>query len=867
VKQNGSKREFNYAPKTNENGALTTYKVGMPFKKIVRVLDSLYCGDTGFSIYRVEEKENIFIVKGVFPTKIQLGRYYEIEGKISVWGNEKQVEISNYRTIYPSDREGIVNILKGLYGLDMKANQLYDICGPDVLKEIRTSPEEVAKKISGLGLPPAKVLQWQQQLQAPEQVEEAAQILMSYGLKPQKTKELLDEYGPEVAKKLGKNPYDLMRYIEGFSFRDCDQIAIESGIRFDELERISEAALYGLKEVTESGGNTYATEQDFFETVKYYAGYPLNFRQAQAVLKQAKTLNRKVLKYAIGKNKVTVDSTDLAEKMRRWKENTKRGAFSYLLYRCSDAQIKQALDVLMTAGSVVRDCYNGTVQYRTSKYAVYEKKIAEDVERILNGEKETFDTEAVEATIYKVLNKRSREAGKRLILEKRQMAALQLICASSEGAFVLTGPAGSGKTFVLGLVLEVFRYLYQAKNKSFCPRILAPTGKAAKVAELSTGLSSSTIQRFVGYVTDTDEAIDGADLYVVDETSMVDEELLSAMLRVIPSHARVIFVGDRNQLPSIGAGSCLRDIIESGCVPCINLNVVKRQESSSGVLLNANKILEGKEIKTERVNRYGDKGNAYVVMKKSPIQAREQIITVVKRAGIKSFHQEKIQVVCPKKRGETGTYIMNLLIQKAINPYRTETGAEEDRYPASDELKYQDIAGKIHCERLYFQINDRVIHIKNDYKMEWYRKDPIEGLRLTGKQGIVNGETGVIEKISCSRETERTVAKIIVRYGSEYIIYEGDKIKELMHAYAITIHRAQGSQWPAVLCPIMDSDYIMLSRQLLYTMYTRAQYTFFLIGSPKAIMYGIKNETPIKRKTMLREELIKQIRGEKNTKT
>lgn len=859
-----SEKRFNYTPKTSENGVLASYKAGAKFKRTVRVLDNLYYSDDGFALYRVEEKENVFIVKGVFPTSMHLGSYYEIEGKVSMQANEKQVEITAYRTVYPSDREGIVNVLKGLYGLDVKANELYDTCGPDVLEKIRTSPKEIAQEINSLGFPQSKVLQWQQQLQMPEREERAIQILLSYGLEPKRVKELLDECGVEITEQLKKNPYLLMDYVQKQSFQDCDRIALENGTQFDDFERLRNATLYGLKRITERGGHTYATEQDFFEAVKYHAGYPLNFRQAQAILKQARALNRKVLKYSIGDNKVAVDTEDLAQRIQDWKREAERRTFSYLLYHCRDDKIEQTINVLMTAGSVVCDHCNGTIRYRISKYAVYEKKIAEDIERILNGTRDAFNSRTVEKAIYEVLNERSRNMGKLLVLEEKQMVSLKLICGSSKGVFVLTGPAGSGKTFILSLVLEVLQRLYQMQNKDFYPRILAPTGKAAKVAESSTGMPASTIHRFVGYVTGTDRFIDGADMYVVDEMSMVDEELLSLMLRLVPSHAKLILVGDRNQLPSIGAGSCLRDIAESGCVPVVNLDVVKRQEKTSGILLNANKILAGKAIKTERINRNGDAGNAYVVIREDPIQAREQIIEVARRAGIRRFQEEKIQVICPRKSGETGTYIMNLLIQKAVNPYSPGAGLERNRYPASNELKYQDETGKVHCERLYFQTGDRVIHIKNDYKMEWYRKDPAEGLRLTGRQGIVNGETGVIERIYGVKEGTKTTMRIVVRYGNEYVIYEGSKIKEIMHAYAITIHRAQGSQWPIVLCPIMDNDYIMLSRQLLYTMYTRAQSTFFLVGSLRAIMGAIKNNIPIKRQTMLQEELIRQLRRGEN---
>ena len=861
MSQYNKEKGFNYIPRTKENGALAAYKSGETIKSVVRILDRIYYRENGFSIFRVEEKENIFIIKGVFPTKISLGNYYEIVGKVLIKDGEKQVEVSNYKTVYPSDREGVINILKSLHGLDMDANQLYDKCGPEVLNLIRESPIDVMSKAGALGYSQDKVLLWQQQLQSSEPMEEAVQALLACGLKSEKIKELLDEYGSEITKQLKENPYLLMDCMENISFRDCDQVALRNGIRFDNFERLRKAALFGLKRITIQAGHTYADEQDFLESVRRYAGYPLNYQQAQGILKQAKRLNRRTLKYAIGNNKVAVDTADLIEKIEAWKSEKKRVPFSYPLYQCSDIQFKRTTDILLTAGSIVCDDFDGRMRYRLSKYAVYEKKISDHIERIMTGTRETFDSEVVKKAILDIVNKQSEKTGKQFILEEKQMEAVESICSSGGGVFVLTGPAGSGKTFVLGIIIEVFQFLYQSRMRDFYPRILAPTGKAAKVAQRSTGLAASTIHRFVGYMSGIDGLVDEADLYVIDEASMVDEELLSTVLGLIPSHARLILVGDRNQLPSIGAGSCLRDIIESDCVPSINLNVVKRQENFSGILINANKILKGTAIETERVDRDGDKGNAYVVIKESAIQAREQILMVVKRAGLRRFHQDEIQVICPQKKGETGTYVMNLLIQKMVNPYRPE--ASEDRYPASDELKYRDSEGKTHTECLYFQVNDRVIHIKNDYKMEWYRKDPVEGFRLTGRQGIANGEIGRIAKILHPKSAEKTIQRIVVRYENEYLFYEGSKIKELMHAYAITIHRAQGSQWPIVLCPIMDSDYIMLNRQLLYTMYTRAQSTFFLTGSHRAIMRGIENDMPIRRKTMLREELMRKFGVEK----
>ena len=181
MSQYNKEKGFNYIPKTKENGALAAYKSGETIKSVVRILDRIYYRENGFSIFRVEEKENIFIIKGVFPTKISLGNYYEIVGKVLIKDGEKQVEVSNYKTVYPSDREGIINILKSLHGLDMDANQLYDKCGPEVLNLIRESPIEVMSKAGALGYSQDKVLLWQQQLQSSEPMEEAVQALLACG--------------------------------------------------------------------------------------------------------------------------------------------------------------------------------------------------------------------------------------------------------------------------------------------------------------------------------------------------------------------------------------------------------------------------------------------------------------------------------------------------------------------------------------------------------------------------------------------------------------------------------------------------------------------------------------------------------------
>ena len=849
---------FNYAPETKETGALSAYRDGTRVTKVVRVLNLLFLNrETGYRVLQVEENDRIFTIKGYFPTEISLNGYYEVDGEVRTRNGEKQLDVSSYKTTVPTDKEGVINVLQTLHGLDTRAHKLYSICGPMVIEQIKKDPDAVAKKMKGLGFGPKEVRDWQNQLLSGAAAEEATHILLGYGIKAAKAKKLLDDYGPEIAEKIKKNPYLLMEHMDGLTFFECDEIALKAGYALDGLDRVQEAVKYGLRCITSKEGHTCATKREFVQACRYYVSHPLPIADARRILREAETQREpRTLIYMLGNNRVEIDVQKLKAAIRR---DGLRKNFAYPLYRCPNDVLSNAVNGLLTKGTIVREQIGEMSYYRLAEYALYERKISEMLARVEKGRGRPYSATLVEEIMDSVVKERSKRQGQAVVLEHRQKEAVKTICSTPGGVFVLTGPAGSGKTFVLGIIIDVMRRLFRQGGRTYTTQVLAPTGKAAKVAERSTGIPASTIHRFIGKVSDGAAVQSTADAFIIDEFSMVDEELFAGLAKRIPSSSKLIIMGDIEQLASIGPGACLRDVILSTAVPCVKLDVVKRQAGNSGILVNANRIIAGQMIRTERVSPNGDRNNAYFIPEDDPITARDKIIALVKRAGLRQLQEEKLQVLCPKKRGETGTYVMNYIIQQELNPYHPgadSLNAESDRASLPIEVEYTDSSGAVHNDSLYFQVNDRVIHIRNNYEMEWYHRTPLGDLAPSGRVGIMNGETGVIERIYLAQIGTSLVQRIVVRYGNDYVYYDGDAKSELMLAYAITIHKAQGSQWPIVLCPVLGGDYGMLNRQLLYTMITRAEDTFFLIGCKQAMEHGIRNIDAKERRTLLKECLV-----------
>lgn len=379
--------------------------------------------------------------------------------------------------------------------------------------------------------------------------------------------------------------------------------------------------------------------------------------------------------------------------------------------------------------------------------------------------------------------------------------------AAVSKVMILTGGPGTGKTTTTKGIISAYQ--------SFGLKILlaAPTGRAAKRMTETTGLEAKTIHRLLeckppeGYQKNEENPLEG-DVLIVDECSMIDLVLMNSLLKAIPAGMRVVLVGDIDQLPSVCAGNVLRDLIDSGVVPVIRLTRIFRQAQTSRIIMNAHRINEGQMPDLSN----GKETDFFFTTKEDPEEAVREIVGLVQHKLSRYYHtpSSQIQVLTPMQKGVVGATNLNLALQEALNPQ-------------GDGLRRSGFI---------FRRDDKVMQIRNNYDKE-----------------VFNGDIGIIESVDLQNRTLK------VNFDQHVVEYESSELDELVHAYATTIHKAQGSEYPIVVMPVLMNHYVMLQRNLIYTGITRAKKILVMVGTRKALACAVRNVTVNRRNTLLKERL------------
>ncbi len=460
--------------------------------------------------------------------------------------------------------------------------------------------------------------------------------------------------------------------------------------------------------------------------------------------------------------------------------------------------ITGALDELIHENKVVKE---GDAVYLSGYYAA-ETAISDGL-RLIADTPGKYLPYNRETAIQKV----QKEMG--ITLAPAQMRAVQKALDSK--VLVLTGGPGTGKTTIINVIVRI------AANRGQRALLAAPTGRAAKRMTETCGCEARTIHRLLefspkegGFKRNNESPLD-ADIIVIDESSMIDTLLMHHLLKAVPGRASLILVGDVDQLPSVGAGNVLRDIIDSGFVPAVRLDEIFRQSRSSLIVLNAHRINNGEfPVFTPGGDISRD---FYFVELEEPEKVGEMIVNMCSNRIPDKFGfrpVDDIQVLTPMHRGVVGASNLNAELQKHLNPF-------------GDEL----IRGaKI------FRIGDKVMQIRNNYDKDVY-----------------NGDIGKV--LSFDREDQ----EVMVDYDGRHIVYDFTDLDEIVLAYAVSVHKSQGSEYPVVVMPLLTQHYMMLQRNLLYTAITRAKKLVVIVGTKKALSIAIKNDKPRMRYTKLRERL------------
>lgn len=640
-----------------------------------------------------------------------------------------------------------------------KAMKIIEIYGDDPIDKILEDPSKLAT-ISGLTQRVREA--FVQTLKGDYQNQQTIAKIVSYGLTLPMATKLIKKYEDDTLNVINENPYLMTRSVKGFSFANADLLAKAIGIKGDSPFRIEAAFRQVLASYSGETGDTYMLAGKLIpETYQLL----VNSRPEEGQLITDELL-KNLLNEFIEDRRFYCDFDNA--------DSNKNKIFLYSSY-------------------------------------MNEFKIVENVIRIMDSEGYISSNADIDSIIDEV----EEEVG--FSYDAIQRKAIKEAVTSK--FFVLTGGPGTGKTTVINGILKTYEKIRRVKlrNEKDIVKLLAPTGKAARRMGEATGLSASTIHSALGLTKDDeDSSLEQdyleCDFVIIDEFSMVDAWLGKQLFTNLSSRTQVLIVGDKDQLPSVGAGRVLGDFLEIDEVPSIRLQTTFRQGNDSSIISLATALNDGR-----LPNDFKLKKSDYSYIEGDTRKIAAVIPQIFQVAMDKGFSSSDIQILAPMYRGEEGIDNLNQIMQNYLNPKKSHT--LEFRY----------------LENSCFRIGDKVLHLVNDIN-----------------KGVSNGDVGYIRDLIPAKDSESKQDEIVIDFGGVDVSYARSDWDRITLAYAISIHKSQGSEFPVVIMPITNQAYKMLQRNLVYTGVTRAKQKLILLGSENAYLKAVRTEGS-KRNTFLKE--------------
>lgn len=733
--------------------------------------------DNGYTVFELATKDStdMLTLVGSF-SYISEGEYFRLtcqETQHNVYG--KQYKVIEAENIEPEDADAMERYLGSgaIKGIGKAlAKRIVSEFGDETFRVIEEEPERLAD-IKGISERMARAIS--ESFYDKRELRTAMMFLQRYGISSNLSVKIYKQYGAGIYEVLKNNPYRLAEEVKGIGFKTADEIALRGGISIDSKYRTRAGILYVLSEAV-GLGHTFLPENEFFEmTAKLLDIEP----DAIEMPLDSLIMDRKVIPSDMPLNKADSLSNEAG------------------------------MDDENVLPEKVR-CYY-LAPYYYMELAVARMLLDLDVKQKANREKTERYIKEIEESLSVELDPIQRDA---------------IFAAAGNGVLILTGGPGTGKTTTINALIRFF------ENEGMDILLAAPTGRAAKRITETTGREASTIHRMLqmkGGVDDDESARKDdrhgsfeknetnpleADVIIIDEMSMVDIALMHALLRAVSQGTRLIMVGDANQLPPVGAGNVLKDIIASGRFTTVRLTKIFRQAAVSDIVVNAHKINNGEEIALD------NKSKDFFFLQRDNINDIRGLIIALVRDKLPSYVKASsgdIQVLTPMRKGELGVEKMNTVLQEYLNPPS----------PSKKEKVYGDIT---------FREGDKVMQIKNNYQIEWESRNSRGFLKSSGS-GIFNGDCGIIKSINTYADEME-----IVFDDDKTVFYPFSGLDELELAYCITVHKSQGSEYPAVVMPLLSGPWQLFNRNLLYTAVTRAKKCVTIVGSRQAVSSMIKNE-------------------------
>ena len=724
----------------------------------------------GYTVLNLVDGEDEITCVGIFQTADQ-GETIEAQGEYithAVYG--EQFKIERYKIVPPDDAAGIERYLgsgavKGV-GAALAA-RIVKKFGADTYRIIEEEPERLAE-IKGIS--DRKAREIAAALYEKRDAREAMSFLQKYGISNTLAFRIYEAYGARVYGILKENPYQLAEDVHGIGFKIADEIAAKIGIHTDSDFRIRSGLLYTLM-LAAAEGHCYLPQSILLKK----AGELLGLEPA-------------LMEPQLGN--LAMDKKLVMKMPAPGEEECRVYASTYYYAELNCARMLHDLNV--------------------------------------RAEEEQF-LPAQEQGIVEKIDRLARE----LEIELDALQKKSVLESVRNGIFILSGGPGTGKTTTINVIIRYFL----AEGMDIY--LAAPTGRAAKRMTEATGYESRTIHRMLelsGEVSGESRAArfernEGnpleADVIIVDEMSMVDIFLFQALLKAVTVGTRLIMVGDVNQLPSVGPGQVLQDIMNSGRFPTVVLEKIFRQAGESDIVWNAHRIHAGQEPALDNKSRdffFLERNDTNVIYKHMIQLITEKLPSYV------DAQPYDIQVLTPMRKGKLGVETLNGILQRYLNP----ASAEKKEYTSGETL---------------FRENDKVMQIKNNYQLEWEIVSRY-GIPIDKGTGIFNGDIGIIRQINDYAH------EVVVEFDEHRrVTYAYAQLDEIELAYAVTIHKSQGSEYPAVIMPLLTGPKMLFNRNLLYTGVTRAKNCVTILGSRRTVQEMVDNNYQNRRYTGLAERI------------
>jgi len=674
-----------------------------------------------------------------------------------------QFQVSSFRKEMPQTKQGVITYLSSelFKGIGQKtAENIVDTLGENAISKILNEPsllDTVPK------LPPDKAKLLYDTLMQNQGLEQAMISLNQYGFGPQLSMKIYQTYKENTLEVIQSNPYKLVEDVEGIGFGKADDLGFQIGLIGSHPDRIKAGCLYVLELGSSQEGHVYL--------------------EAEYVLNRVKDL--------LEENKQEqVDFSAIADQIVLLQEEKK---------------------------IIVEDkkIFLPSLYYS-------EKGLVRHIKRVM--EQKEYEDQFPESEFLLALGNLEDRLGVQYAPSQREAIQTALMAPM----LMLTGGPGTGKTTVIKGIVELYGELHGCsldpkdykKEEPFPFILAAPTGRAAKRMTESTGLPAVTIHRLLGwngsggFDKDEENPLEGK-IIIVDETSMVDIWLAFQLFKALPANIQVILVGDEDQLPSVGPGQVLKDLLASSCIPTVRLSDIYRQSEGSSIIELAHEIKDGR-LPSNLTQQQTDRS----FIKCASGQIAQAIEKVVLNAKKKGYAPMDIQVLAPMYRGPAGIDRLNVILQEILNPNPDGTRKE---------LKFGDVK---------YRIGDKVLQLVNQ-----------------PENNVYNGDMGEIVSIFYAKENTEKQDMVIVSFDGIEATYTRQDLNQITHAYCCSVHKSQGSEFPIVIMPIVKSYYRMLRRNLIYTGITRSKQFLILLGEVDAMEIGVGRNDELNRQTSLQEKL------------